>query len=122
MGSSGLSAMISCGAQLELEFENLTVASIGSPAAGDEGHEMELYGSGLAYKITLRASGVTLSAALMDTAAAGWDLLLRITDNAPGWATVRGVITALETHKIQSLKRPIWAAEGDDDPAGWVIA
>ena len=52
MGSSGLSAMISAGAALELEFENLTVASIGSPAAGNEGHEMELYGAQLAYRIT----------------------------------------------------------------------
>ena len=58
----------------------------------------------------------------MDTASAGWDLLLRITDDGPGWATTRGVVSALETHAIKSLKRPIEAWDGFDGASGWVIA
>ena len=45
---------------------------------------MKIYGSWLAYQITLRASGVTLGAALMDNPEGRWDLLLRTTDGRAG--------------------------------------
>jgi hypothetical protein len=56
MGSSGLSAMISAGAALEHELD-MVVISIGRPAVGDEDYEMQIYGSWIAFRITLRASG-----------------------------------------------------------------
>ena len=119
MGGSGISAMINVGATLELEFENLIVVSIGRPAVGDEDDcEMQIYGAQLAYRITLRAGGVTLGAALMDSAEGAWDLLLRAADNPAGWQTVRGLIAALERHGVKSLERPIEAGTGE---FGWVI-
>ena len=120
MGSSGLSAMIGAGARLELEFENLIVVSIGRPAVGDEDYEMQIYGSWIAFRITLRASGVILGAALMDSAEAGWDLLLRTTDDGPGWDTVLRLAASLERNGVRSLRRPIAVGE-PPDPDAWVI-
>ncbi len=99
--------MINAGAALEHEFENLIVVSIGRPAVGDEHYEMQIYGAQLAFRITLRDSGVTLGAALMDSAEAAWDLLLRTTDDGPGWATVRRLVASLERNGVRSLQRPI---------------
>jgi hypothetical protein len=62
-----------------------------------------------------------LSAEEMDTVPAP-DLLLRCADSPAGWATVRGVLNALETHAIKSLARPIEAWDGFDGASGWIIA
>jgi hypothetical protein len=122
MGNSGLSAMIGVGAALELEFDNMVVVSIGRPAVSDaDEYEMQIYGSWLAFRITLRASGVTLGAALMDSAEAGWDLLLRTTDDGPGWDTVRRLAASLERNGVRSLRRPIESGE-PGNPDTWIIA
>jgi hypothetical protein len=122
MGGSGLSAMINAGAALEHEFENLIVVSIGCPAEGAEGeYEMQIYGAQLAFRINLRAAGLTLGAALMDSAEAGWDLLLRTTDDGPGWNTARRLAASLERNGVKSLQRPIQVGEVGD-PDAWVIA
>jgi hypothetical protein len=122
MGNSGLSAMIGAGAALEHEFENLIVVSIGCPAEGAEGeYSMEAYGAQLAYRITLRDSGVMLGAGLMDSAPAAWDLLLRTTDDGCGWNTIKRLVASLERNGVRSLARPIRVGEVGD-PDAWVIA
>jgi hypothetical protein len=82
---------------------------------------MQIYDAQLAYRITLRASGVILGAALMGSAEAGWDLLLRTTDDASGWDTTRRLAASLERNGVRSLARPIASGEPGDQDA-WVIA
>ena len=67
---------------------------------------MQAHSAHLAYRLTLRDSGVLLDAALMDSAEAAWDLLLRTTDDGLGWATVR-LAASLEHNGVRSLQRPI---------------
>ena len=83
---------------------------------------MQIYGAQLAFRINLRASGVTLGAALMDSAEAGWDLLLRTTDDGPGWDTARRLAASLERNGVRSLQRPIEGGEPGVDGDAWVIA
>jgi hypothetical protein len=82
---------------------------------------MQAYGAQLAYRITLRDSGVILGAALMDSADGAWDLLLRAADDGPGWDTVRRLGASLERNGVRSLARPIESGE-PGDPDAWVIA
>jgi hypothetical protein len=121
MSGTGISAMISAGAALEHEFQNLVVVSIGRPAlSAEDEYEMQAYGAQLAYRITLRDSGIILGAALMDSAEGAWDLLLRTTDDGPGWDTVRRLAASLERNGVRSLQRPIESGEiGSSD--AWVI-
>ena len=121
MGSSGLSAMINARGALEHEFDNLIVVSVGRPAlSAEDEYEMQAYGAQLAYRITLRASGVTLGASLMDNPEGRSDLLLRATDDGPGWAIVRRLAASLERNGVRSLQRPIESGE-PGDPDCWVI-
>jgi hypothetical protein len=83
---------------------------------------MKIYGSWLAYQITLRASGVTLGAALMDNPEGRWDLLLRTTDDGPGRDTARRLAASLERNGVRSLQRPIEGGEPGVDGDAWVIA
>jgi hypothetical protein len=102
-----------------LETEHgLMVLSIGG--ADDADSAMEVYGFRLAYRVTLRGPEIQLAAVPMDGVDA-WDLLLRAPDSPAGWVTLRGVIGALETHKITNLTRPIEAWDGFDGASGWVI-
>jgi hypothetical protein len=50
-----------------------------------------------------------------------YQTLLRSRDDAPGWRTVRQLITALEKHGVRSLRRPIEAWDGHDGANGFVI-
>ena len=121
MSAFGLSGMINIGAQLEHEFENLIVASIERPVEGTADYEMEIFGSRLAYRISLSPNGVTLSDALMDRPETGWDLLLRAADDSSGWDTVRRLAASLERNGVRSLQRPIESGEPGDQDC-WVIA
>ena len=78
---------------------------------------MQSHGAHLAYRITLRDSGVLLDAALMDSAEAAWDLLLR---DGLGWATVRRLAASLERNGVRSLQRPIESG-APSDPDAWLI-
>jgi hypothetical protein len=121
MNSSGISALIHIGAQLENDF-GMETLSIGSPAVGDADCILQIAAPWLAYEISLHGGAILLSAIPMDSAEPP-DLLLRDKDTETGWATTRGVINALEKYQIKSLERPIEAAGDDrDDANGWVIA
>ena len=81
---------------------------------------MQAHSAHLAYRLTLRDSGVLLDAALMDSAEAAWDLLLRTTDDGLGWATVRRLAASLERNGVRSLQRPIESG-APSDPDAWLI-
>jgi hypothetical protein len=121
MSGSGLPAMIHTGAQIANEFSSIEVIAIGAPPTAPAGDcTMEVCGQFLCYTVALYGPEIRLSAQPMDTGDA-LDLLLRSRDNAAGWETVRGVISALERHEIQSLARPIEAWDGRDGANGFVI-
>ena len=116
---TGLSAMVHAAAAFENDL-GMETLSIGRGALSDEDSVLEIAGRWLCYRIALHGPEVRTAAALMDTAAAP-ETLLRSPDTAAGWATVRGVVSALETHQIKSLARPIEAWDGFDGVGGWVI-
>jgi hypothetical protein len=84
-------------------------------------YEQQIYGSWLAFRITLRVSGVTLGASLMDNPEGRWDLLLRTTDDGPGWDTVRRFAASLERNGVRSLQRPIESGEPGVDGDAWEL-
>ena len=104
-------------------FENdlgMETLSIGRGTLSGEDSVLEIAGRWLCYRVALRGAEARLAACLMDAAAAP-ETLLRSPDTAAGWATVRGVVRALEVRGVKSLARPIEAWDGFDGENGFVI-
>jgi hypothetical protein len=116
--STGVRELIDLAVALEDEFGMETIAL--GRADDDADSVLEIAGRWLCYRIALYGPEARLAATPMDAAAAP-ETLLRSPDTATGWQTVKGVVNALEVHKIKSLERPIEAWDGYDGASGWVI-
>ena len=117
-----MSALIRCGAALELEAGvSLETLSNGAPPnALAENYELETAGRHLCYTVALRGVQVLVSASLLD----GIDppeMLLRAKDTEPEWQVVLHFISALEKAGVKSLARPIEAITDDDPEHSWVV-
>jgi hypothetical protein len=121
MSGSGLNAMINLGAWLGNEF-GMEAISCGRGATAHEDCVLETCGKWLLFRIALRSNEVYLAASTLDDTAPA-QTLLRATDTAVGWDTVRRLIAAMETHEVRDLKRPIEVGDPvvNDPNNCWVI-
>ena len=114
-GRTGLSAAINLAVFCENELA-MVVLEIG-PLSESGAHpaldaRLELAGEHLLYSISLKRTGVFLSAAPLDGAGV-LKFLVRFNDTAADWATLQRLVRALEVNAIRSLHpRPLEVGYG----------
>jgi hypothetical protein len=109
MKDEGVAGMVRSGAWLS-NLLDLEVLSCGRPANSPCDCTLELAGSSLFYRISLRGGWVWILAGSLDEGHP--ELLFNTADGSQGWILVRRFIQALERSGIKSLRpRPIEIGE-----------